>query len=74
MMVAAAAAGAAAAVAVVGAVVRGAAFVVMAVGLLFSVVHYHRRLQDSHRKLYRFIRENLHLHEELDGFMKNNPE
>ena len=60
--------------AVVGAVVRGAAFVVMAVGLLFSVVHYHRRLQDSHRKLYRFIRENLHLHEELEGFMKNNPE
>jgi len=50
------------------------AFVVMAVGLLFSVVHYHRRLQDSHRKLYRFIRENLHLYEELEGFMKNNPE
>lgn len=42
------------------------AFVVMAVGLLFTVAHYRWRLQDSHRKLYRFIRENLHLHDELE--------
>ena len=42
------------------------AFVVIAVGLLFSVLHYHWRLRDSHRTLYRFIRENLRLHDELE--------
>lgn len=42
------------------------AFVVIAVGLLFAVFYYHRRLQDSHRTLYRFIRENLQLHDKLE--------
>lgn len=42
------------------------AFVVVAVGLLIAVFYYHRRLQDSHRTLYRFIRENLQLHDKLE--------
>lgn len=42
------------------------AFVVIAVGLLFAVFYYHRRLQDSHRTLYRIIRENLQLHDKLE--------
>ena len=42
------------------------AFVVIAVGLLFAVFYYHRRLQDSHLTLYRIIRENLQLHDKLE--------
>ena len=42
------------------------AFVVMAVGLVIAVFYYRWRLHDSHRTLYRIIRENLELHTRLE--------
>ena len=43
------------------------AFVVIAVGLLSAVLYYYWRLRDSHRTLFRIIRENLRLHEEMES-------
>lgn len=43
-----------------------AAFVLVAVGLIVSLLYYKGRLVDSHRTLARIIKENLELHEKLD--------
>ena len=42
-------------------------FILIRALAIASVVIAGWRMQDSHRKLYRFIRENLHLHDELEG-------
>ena len=42
------------------------AFVVIVVGLLSAVLYYYWRLRDSHRTLFRIIRENLRLHEQME--------
>ena len=48
-----------------------AAFVLVVVGLLLSLLYYIWRLADSHRTLARFIRENLLLHDELEKIAKH---
>lgn len=47
-----------------------ATFVLVVVGLLLSLFYYRWRLEDSHRTLARFIRENILLHDKLEQIAK----
>lgn len=42
------------------------AFILIVIGLLFSVIYYRWRLKDSHRALAHFIRENVQLRQKLE--------
>lgn len=51
-------------------VALAAAFVLVVVGLLLSLLYYRWRLADSQRTLARFIRENILLHDKLEQIAK----
>lgn len=48
-------------------VVLAVAVLVLVAGLWAAVRYYRRRLDDSHRTLFRFINENILLHDELEA-------
>ena len=48
-------------------VVLAVAVLVLIAGLWTAVHYYRRRLDDSHRTLFRFINENILLHDELEA-------
>lgn len=48
-------------------IVLAVAVLVLVAGLWAAVRYYRRRLDDSHRTLFRFINENILLHDELES-------
>lgn len=48
-------------------IVLAVAVLVLVAGLWAAVRYYRRRLDDSHRTLFRFINENILLHDELEA-------
>ena len=51
-------------------VALAAAFVLLVVGLVVTIIYYRWRLKESHRTLARFIHENLLLHDKIDKYQQ----